>query len=81
MFNENIVKGKWKELKGEIQKIWSKVTDNELEETKGDMTKVSGIVQTHYGETQENVRSKLNDFFAKFPDTDAKKSPNDTFSV
>ncbi len=62
MVNENIAKGKWTELKGEIRKAWGKLTDDELDETRGDLTKIAGIVQTKYGETQEAIRNKLNSF-------------------
>ena len=60
--NENIFKGKWKEIKGEIVKSWGKLTEDELEQTKGDLTKISGLVQQKYGETQESVRERLNRF-------------------
>lgn len=56
--NENTTKGKWLEMKGEIQKAWGKLTDNELEESKGDMKKIAGIIQQRYGEVQKvRVRS------------------------
>jgi uncharacterized protein YjbJ (UPF0337 family) len=64
--NEDTVKGKWKEIKGEVRKMWGKVTDDELEQTKGDLTAISGIVQQRYGETKESVQTKLNDYFQSF---------------
>jgi uncharacterized protein YjbJ (UPF0337 family) len=62
MLNDNIVGGKWKQLKGEIRKAWGQLTDDELEHTRGDLNSIAGIVQQRYGETQEDVRTKLNDF-------------------
>lgn len=62
MMNENIAKGKWTELKGEIRKLWGQLTDDELDQTRGDLTKVAGMVQRKYGETQEAIRTKLNSF-------------------
>lgn len=62
MFNENILKGKWDELKGSIQKAWGKLTDDEVESARGDFTKLSGIVQSKYGETQESIKAKFNAF-------------------
>lgn len=62
MFNENILKGKWDELKGSIQKAWGKLTDDEVESARGDFTKLSGIVQSKYGETQESIKAKFNSF-------------------
>lgn len=62
MMNTNIAKGKWTQVKGEIRKAWGKLTDDELEKTKGDMAQVAGLVQQKYGETQESVRERINDF-------------------
>lgn len=36
-FNENTIKGKWLEIKGEIQKSWGKLTDDEIDKTQGDL--------------------------------------------
>ncbi|AGH94590.1 CsbD family protein [Pseudobdellovibrio exovorus] len=73
MMNTQIAKGKWTQIKGEIMKAWGKLTDDELEQTKGDMVKVAGLVQQKYGETQESVRDRINDFLKSVKtDTDSK---------
>ncbi|MEA9355722.1 CsbD family protein [Bacteriovorax sp. PP10] len=63
VLNEDTLKGKWKEAKGEIQKMWGKLTDDDLEKAKGDMTALTGIIQQRYGESKESVQTKLNDYF------------------
>lgn len=63
--NENIIKGKWLEIKGEIQKAWGKLTDDELEQTKGDMKAISGLIQQRYGEAQEFHTKKLAEIFER----------------
>lgn len=68
--NENIIKGKWIEMKGELQKAWGKLTDDELEKTKGDIKAISGLIQQKYGETQEKSNGKLAEIFKRF---EAKK--------
>lgn len=71
LFNANVVKGKWKEFKGEIQKAWGRLTDDEVESAKGDLTALSGIVQRKYGLGQEEVRSRMNEMISKFgPDSE-----------
>ena len=62
MINENIMMGNWKEIKGRIQSAWGKLTDDELETAKGDVTVIAGLVQKKYGETQENVRKQINEW-------------------
>lgn len=64
--NENVVKGKWLEMKGDLIKSWGKLTDDELEKTKGDLKAISGLIQQKYGEAQEKSSSKLAEIFKKF---------------
>ena len=64
MINENITAGNWKELKGRIQAAWGKLTQDEIETTKGDAMVIAGLVQQKYGLAQEDARKKINDLFA-----------------
>ncbi len=73
--NPNIFKGKWKEIKGEIAKSWAKITDDELEQTKGDLVKIAGLVQQKYGETQESVRERLNHFIKNIKTDNKNEQP------
>ena len=70
MLNDNIIEGKWKLVKGEIQKAWGKLTDDELEQTKGNVTQLTGLVQQRYGENQESIRTRINDWITEFGDTE-----------
>ncbi len=64
--NENTTSGKWLEIKGNIQKAWGKLTDNELEQTRGDMKAIGGLIQQRYGEVQESYGKKLSDILKDF---------------
>lgn len=75
MMNTQIAKGKWTQIKGEIQKAWGKLTDDELEQTKGDMLKVAGLVQQKYGETQESVRERINNFIKDVKPNERDEQP------
>lgn len=72
MINENIAKGKWNEFKGKMRKAWGDLTDDELEQTKGDFTSLSGMIQKKYGLAQEDARKRLNDMIGA---DDAKNEP------
>ncbi|HPI40290.1 MAG TPA: CsbD family protein [Pseudobdellovibrionaceae bacterium] len=65
-FNENTVKGKWLEIKGEVQKSWGKLTNDEIDKTQGDMKALGGIIQQKYGEAQESYNKKLSDIVNRF---------------
>ena len=72
MINDNILKGKWAELKGEVQKLWGRLTDDELEQTKGEAVALGGIVQQKYGIKEEEFREKVNGIVSKFSPSDKK---------
>lgn len=68
--NEETLKGKWLEIKGEIQKAWGKITASEIDQTKGDLKAIAGLVMQKHGEAQEAFHKKLSEIIAPF---DAKK--------
>ncbi len=53
--NEDILKGKWNQLQGEIQKNWGKLTNDDLDIIKGDATKLAGILQEKYGMAKDEA--------------------------
>ena len=64
--NENTIKGKWLEIKGDVRKAWGKLTDDELDKTKGDMKAIAGLIQQKYGDAQENASDRLSNIFKRF---------------
>lgn len=60
IINQEIVNGKWLEIKGEVQKVWGKITADEIEQTKGDINSIAGIVLQKYGEEKEKFMDKFN---------------------
>lgn len=55
--NEDILKGKWKEIKGSIKEKWGDLTDDDLTEIEGQTEKLAGILQTKYGYTKEKAEA------------------------
>jgi uncharacterized protein YjbJ (UPF0337 family) len=68
--NENVISGKWKEIKGELQKLWGRLTDDEIEQAKGDLSSFTGTVQRKYGSAQDDVRRQFNDLVGKYDKTE-----------
>lgn len=64
--NQSQVSGKWKEIKGEIRKAWGNLTDDEIEQTKGNMESISGLIQQKFGLTKEQASERLNRVYSKF---------------
>lgn len=60
--NTDILHGKWEQLKGEVQKKWGKLTNDEINIVKGDSRKLSGIIQEKYGQSKEEAEKSVNDW-------------------
>lgn len=67
--NQSQIAGKWKEIKGEIRKAWGNLTDDEIEQTKGNMESISGLIQQKFGLTKEQASERLNRVYSKFENT------------
>ena len=64
--NEHILKGKWNQIKGEVQKEWGKLTHNDLDQIEGELTRLQGVIQEKYGHTSEEVKAKIDEFMEKY---------------
>ena len=60
--NEDILKGKWNELKGEAKKKWGKLTDDDLMINEGHREKLVGALQTKYGYSKEKAEQEYKSF-------------------
>lgn len=61
MMQSNISKNDWSKVKGEIQRTWSSLSANELEETHGDVNEICHLVQEKYGLKQEDAERRLDE--------------------
>jgi len=60
--NGDVFEGKWKQLRGQIQKQWGDLTDNDLDKIKGNRTEFEGLLQERYGYTKEKAKTELDSF-------------------
>ncbi|GMX60406.1 CsbD family protein [Paenibacillus elgii] len=54
----NVLKGKWRQLKGEAQKQWGKLTDDDLDVINGEKETLLGKLQEKYGHTKEAAQEE-----------------------
>ncbi|AKX43874.1 hypothetical protein AKN87_01145 [Thiopseudomonas alkaliphila] len=64
--NTDIIKGKWKQLKGDIQKKWGQLTDDDLDVAEGHTEYLAGKLQERYGWTKEQAEKELKEFSEKY---------------
>jgi len=60
--SDDILKGKWKQLRGQVQKKWGDLTNDDLDRIQGAQTEFEGLLQERYGYTKERARQEVNDF-------------------
>ena len=60
--NEDIFKGKWKQLKGDLQNQWGKLTNDDLDRIEGNREKMVGILQERYGYKKERAQKELDSY-------------------
>lgn len=64
--NADTLKGKWKQMTGEVKAQWGKLTDDEILRTEGDLESLQGKIQEKYGYTKDEAKREVNDFMAKY---------------
>lgn len=57
--NKDILAGQWKQVKGDLQERWGKLTDNALDQINGDRNKLLGAIQENYGVAREEAEEQL----------------------
>jgi len=60
--NLDEVKGNWNQLKGRAREAWGVLTDDELQQTKGDRDQLVGLIQERYGKTREAAEQEVDEF-------------------
>ncbi len=60
--NEDQLKGKWKQVKGNVQKHWGKLTDDDLDVIEGNREILAGKIQERYGISKEEAEEQVNDY-------------------
>jgi uncharacterized protein YjbJ (UPF0337 family) len=72
--NEHILKGKWKQLRGNVKEAWGKLTDDDLDQIDGASDQLAGKLQERYGYSQEKAQNEV----AKFLDRVQNKFEKET---
>jgi uncharacterized protein YjbJ (UPF0337 family) len=57
--NQDIVEGKWKQMRGEAKAWWGKLTDDDLDRAAGKFEVLAGILQEKYGYSRENAANEI----------------------
>ena len=71
--NNDIVAGKWKQVRGEAKGWWGKLTDDDLEKAAGKFDVLTGMLQEKYGYTREHAAQEIDKRMAAYDDSHKTK--------
>jgi uncharacterized protein YjbJ (UPF0337 family) len=57
--SQETIEGSWNQVKGKVRERWGQLSDNELEEARGHVEQLVGLIQERTGEVREEVESYL----------------------
>lgn len=58
--NVDIAQGKWRQMKGQIQEKWGKLTDDDIDQIDGNAERFCGMVQERYGLSRDQAEKEFN---------------------
>ena len=73
--NQDILAGKWKQLRGEIQSRWGKLTDDDLDRIEGDAVKLAGLLQERYGIARDEAQRRVDEFIKNYEVPEVEEIP------
>ncbi len=59
---DDILAGKFKQLRGRLKERWGDLTDDELMQSEGNADRLAGLLQEKYGYTKERAKQELSEF-------------------
>ena len=64
--NQDILEGKWKQIRGEARSWWGKLTDDDLDRVGGRLDILVGMLQERYGYTREQAMDDIDQRLTAF---------------
>ena len=63
--NWNHIEGNWEQFKGNVQKQWGKLTNDDLDVIQGKRKELAGRIQKAYGRSAEDADREIDDWLAR----------------
>ncbi len=62
--NQDILQGKWHELKGQVKQRWGKLTEGDVTRLSGKTEELAGILQQRYGYGKAQAELEINQWIS-----------------
>lgn len=63
--NRDTLKGQWTQLKGKVREQWGKLTDDEIDQMRGNAEMLIGKIQERYGRSREEAEREFDTWYAQ----------------
>lgn len=67
VMNTDVLKGKWKEMKGKVKEQWGNLTDDHLDRIEGKRDQLVGRIQEAYGISRDEADRQVKDWESRQP--------------
>ena len=60
--NQDKIEGNWKQIKGQVQQKWGKLTNDDVDVINGKREELSGKIQERYGVAKDEAEKQIKEF-------------------
>jgi uncharacterized protein YjbJ (UPF0337 family) len=64
--NQDILQGRWEQLKGKARVKWGKLTNDDIDQIQGERQKLVGKLREKYGLAQERAERDVDDWLETY---------------
>jgi uncharacterized protein YjbJ (UPF0337 family) len=57
--NQDVLQGKWKQVRGQTKVWWGELTDDDLDKIEGNSDRLVGTLQEKYGYSKEKAEEEI----------------------
>ena len=75
MLNQDVLKGKWKQMRGQVKQWWGDLTDDDLDTIDGSVDKLVGRLQERYGYAKEEAQREVDRRFKTYDTGSDPRTP------
>ena len=61
MVNQQVLQGRWNEIRGKLQEKWGQLSEDELKTVEGSANQLVGLIQRKTGESREAIENFLDE--------------------
>ncbi len=62
--NQDQFQGQWKQFKGNVQKNWGKLTDDDMDKIEGRREVLVGKIQEKYGKAKDEAEEEVDNYIS-----------------